>query len=244
VQFANVAHADVQYWVSAMAKTRSPATVRKVHRVLSLILDMAVKDGRLSRNVATGVNLPRLVKADQRYLTHLQVEQLAAECGAPSEVSKHRRLDERTNDTYRLVVLFHAYTGVRFGELAALRVGRLDLVRRRAAITQSVTVVQGQGLVWGTPKTHERREVPIPRFLLEDLAAHVAGKDPDDLVFSGVRRGGPLRVAVFRYGGSDAAAEHRRRARTSCGTRPPRWRSRPVRTSRSSSTCSGTPRPR
>jgi integrase len=152
------------------------------------------------------VNLPRPVKADQRYLTHLQVEQLAAECGAPSEVSKHRRLDERTNDTYRLVVLFLAYTGVRFGELAALRVRRLDLVRRRAAITQSVTVVQGQGLVWGTPKTHERREVSIPRFLIEDLGAHVAGKEPDDLVFSGVRRGGPLRVAVFRYGGFDAAA--------------------------------------
>ena len=65
---------------------------------------------------------------------------------------------------------------------------------------------QGQGLVCGTPKSHERREVPIPRFLIEDLAAHVAGKDPDDLVFSGVRRGGPLRVAVFRYGGFDAAA--------------------------------------
>jgi hypothetical protein len=59
VQLANVAHADVQRWVSAMAKTRSPATVRKVHRVLSLILDMAVKDGLLSRDVTTGVNLPR-----------------------------------------------------------------------------------------------------------------------------------------------------------------------------------------
>jgi integrase len=174
VQLANVAHADVQAWVTLLSRTLSPATVRKVHRVLSLILDMAVKDGRLARNVATGVNLPRPVKADQRYLTHTQVEDLAAECGRPSEVSKHRRLDERTNDTYRLVVLFLAYTGVRFGELAALRVRRLDLVRRRAMITQSVTVVQGQGLVWGTPKTHERREVPIPRFLVDDLAAHIA----------------------------------------------------------------------
>jgi integrase len=206
VQLANVAHADVQSWVTSLSRTRSPATVRKVHRVLSLILDMAVKDGRLSRNVASGVNLPRPVKAEQRYLTHSQVEELAAECGRPSEVSKHRRLDERSNETYRLVVLFLSYTGVRFGELAALQVRRLDLVRRRALITQSVTVVQGQGLVWGTPKTHERREVPIPRFLVDDLAAHVSGKDPEDLVFPGVRRGGVLRVAVFRYGAFDAAA--------------------------------------
>ena len=46
VTLANVSHADVQKWVTALSKTRSPATVRKVHRVLSLILNMAVKDGR------------------------------------------------------------------------------------------------------------------------------------------------------------------------------------------------------
>jgi hypothetical protein len=51
VKLANVSHADVQKWVTALSKTRSPATVRKVHRVLSLILNMAVKDGRLARNV-------------------------------------------------------------------------------------------------------------------------------------------------------------------------------------------------
>ena len=39
----------------------------------------------------------------------------------PAEVSKHRRLDERENRADRLIVLFLAYTGVRFGELAALR---------------------------------------------------------------------------------------------------------------------------
>ena len=51
VKFANVSHADVQKWVTALSKARSPATVRKVHRVLSLISNMAVKDGRLARNV-------------------------------------------------------------------------------------------------------------------------------------------------------------------------------------------------
>ena len=64
-------------------------------------------------------------------------------------------------------------TGVRFGELAGLRVGRLDLLRRRAMIAESVTVVQGRGQVWGTPKSYEQREVPIPRFLINDLAEHV-----------------------------------------------------------------------
>ena len=100
---------------------------------------------------------------------------------------------------YRLVVLFLAYTGVRFGEMAALRVRRLDLdqaPRRHRRVGHS-----GPGhAVWSgaPPKTHQRREVPIPRFLVDDLARHVAGKEPDDLVFAGIRSGKPLRVVAFR----------------------------------------------
>jgi len=105
---------------------------------------MAVKDGRLVRNPADAMNLPRVVRAERMYLTHDQVHQLAAACGE-----------------YRLPTLFLAYTGVRFGEMAALRVGRLDFLRRRALVAKSVTLVRG-AQTWGTPKGHERREVPIP----------------------------------------------------------------------------------
>ncbi|HEX5494541.1 MAG TPA: tyrosine-type recombinase/integrase, partial [Mycobacteriales bacterium] len=198
VRLGNVSHSDVQVWVTGLTKQHSAATVQKIHRVLSLVLDMAVKDGRLARNVATGVNLPRVGKHEHLYLTHEQVEDLAHACGYPNDPSKHSSYDTRTNKTYRLVVLFLAYTGVRFGEMAALKVARLDLHRHRAIIAASVTPVRGQGLVWGTPKSHERREVPIPPFLVTELAEHIAGKDPDDLVFAGIRRGAPLRVSTFR----------------------------------------------
>ncbi|MEP7178089.1 MAG: tyrosine-type recombinase/integrase [Pseudonocardiales bacterium] len=116
--------------------------------MVSLMLKMAVKDNRLGRNPADGVNLPRVVESERRFLTHDQVRILAAACGS-----------------HRLVVLFLAYTGVRFGEMAALRVGRLDLLRRRAIIVESVTLVRGVQ-TWGMPKGHERREVPILRFLV------------------------------------------------------------------------------
>ncbi len=205
VKLANVSHSDVQTWVSELARGRSPATVHKIHRVLSLVLDMAVKDGRLARNVASGVNLPRVGKHEHRYLTHDQVEDLATATGYPADPSKHSSLDTRTNETYRLVVLFLAYTGVRFGEMAALRVARLDLRRSRAVILESVTPVQGQGLVWGSPKTHQRREVPIPRFLAAELAGHIHGMQPNDLVFAGIRNGQPLRVSTFRTAFSAAA---------------------------------------
>ena len=86
-----------------------------------------------------------------------------------------------------------------------MRVGKLHLLSRRATISEAVTEVNG-ALVWGTPKGHERRDVPIPRFLVDELAEKVAGKDPDELVFLGTR-GSALRVRVFRRGGFDAAIE-------------------------------------
>lgn len=187
VRLADVSHADVQRWVADLSAIRSPATVRKVHRVMSLILALAVKDGRLVRNVAAGVSLPRVVTGERRYLTHEQTHALSAACGP-----------------HRLVVLFLAYTGVRFGEMAALRVGRVDFLRRRALNAESVTLVNGVQ-TWGTPKGHERREVPLPRFLVDELAAHVAGRGRDELVFTGTR-GGALRANGFQRDRLTAAA--------------------------------------
>lgn len=188
IRLADVSHADVQTWVTELSQSAAPATVRKIHRVLSLILAFAVKDGRLVRNVAEGVSLPRVVSGDRRYLDHAQVAALADKCG----------------DEYRLVVLFLAYTGVRFGEMAALRVGRVDFLRRRALVAESVTVVKGV-MTWGTPKGHERREVPIPRFLIEELSRHVAGKESDDLVFLGMR-GAVMRSQTFQRAALTEAA--------------------------------------
>ncbi len=86
-------------------------------------------------------------------------------------------------EPYGLLVRFLAYTGLRWGEMSALRVGSLDLLRRRMRIKVAFVEVRGQ-LVEGTPKTHQVRTVPLPRLLVDDLAAHVEGKSADDLVVS------------------------------------------------------------
>jgi integrase len=80
--------------------------------------------------------------------------------------------------------------------MAALRVGRIDFARRRASIVESVTIVGGKP-VWGAPKGHDRRDVPIPAFLADRLRAHVLGRSPDEFVFTGVK-GGILRAKVFQ----------------------------------------------
>jgi integrase len=181
VPLADVTHEGVAAWVSQLSRSGlAPATVRQAHRVLSLVLSLAVRDGRLARNPADRVPLPRAVRKERVFLTVGQVEELADSAG-----------------DYSTVILVLAYTGVRFGELSALRVRRLDLMRRRADIVEAVAEVGGQA-IFSTPKTHQVRTVPIPRFLVDELARQVAGKGPDDFVFTSPR-GGLLRLQNFRH---------------------------------------------
>jgi integrase len=106
---------------------------------------------------------------------------------------------------WTLAVFILAYCGLRWSELAALKVQAVDLMRRRVTVELAVTEVNGSRLVWGTPKSHEARAVPIPRFLVEELASHMAGKAPDELVFT-APLGGVMRNRNARRDWFDAAA--------------------------------------
>src|SRR5699024_5750940 len=57
-----------------------------------------------------------------------------------------------------------------------------------------------------TPKTHQRRSVPLARFLAEQLAPLLDGKAPDELVFT-TGRGAQLRSGNFRRWVFDPAVE-------------------------------------
>lgn len=192
---SRVAHADVNAWIASLRL--APATVRYVHRVLSLILELAVRDGRIPKNPASGVRLPRAAKPEKRFLTPEQVHQLA-DAAAAYPIPE-------IGSQYRALVLTLAFCGLRWGEAAALRVKRVDLMRRRITVAESVTEVRGH-LVWGTPKNHQTRSVPLPGFLANLLAEIVAGKAPSGLVFT-TWRGKPLRNLNFRRDVFDRAAE-------------------------------------
>ncbi len=76
-----------------------------------------------------------------------------------------------------------AYAGLRYGECAALRVGDVDVARRRLRISRSVTYVTGTGDVEGTTKTHASRTVPVPQFLADRLAEAIKGRGPGERLF-------------------------------------------------------------
>ncbi|KJL44155.1 hypothetical protein [Microbacterium trichothecenolyticum] len=91
---ANNRHSEVQAWVSSIAG--GSTTVRRAHGILAGILDAAVSDRRIGRNVARDVKLPSKSRAAARhYLTHQQVQLLADKARHPTPV------------------LFLAYTGLR-----------------------------------------------------------------------------------------------------------------------------------
>ena len=144
-----------------------------------------MKDRRLASNPASGVKLPRMPRPDDRYLTHEQLDAIAKACGP-----------------YETLVLVLGYTGLRWGEAAALRVGRVDVLRGRLEITEAMTEVNGRCA--GAPKTHQRRAVTVPAFLRRDLIRACKGKEAGDFVWP-ARRGGVLRVGNFRRAYFDAA---------------------------------------
>jgi integrase len=171
-----VEHGVIQAWLAELSsRGLSGASVRKAHGVLAGILGLAVRDRRLPSNPAAGVALPPLNQARRKYLAADQVEALAVAAGPG-----------------RVAVLVLAYCGLRWSELAALRVRHIDLMRRRLTIEEAVTEINGGRIVWGTPKSHERRSVPIPRSLVDELAVALVGKDRDDLAFTSPM-GGVLR---------------------------------------------------
>lgn len=178
-----VEHGEIQNWVAELAASgMSAGHVRKVHGVLSGVLARAVRDRRLPSNPATGVDLPREVEERRKYLTAGQVAMLASSA-SELPADRPRRSTDESFEQYRLVILVLCYCGLRWSELAGLKVSRLDLMRRRIDVAEAVTEVNGR-LEWGTPKSHEARSVPIPRYFVDDLARHIAGRAPTDLVFT------------------------------------------------------------
>jgi integrase len=186
VAVVDVKTSAVKAWVAQMvAENVGAATIENAFGVLRQVMGAALTDNMIVRNPCDGVRLPKRKHADRGYLSHAQVAALAAAVEYRPEV-----------------VRFLAYTGLRWGEMAALRVCDFDMLRRRVNVSRSVT--ESGGLVWSAPKTWERRSVPFPAPLTDELSALMVGKGRDDLVFTDTR-GSVLRNSNWRARVFDAA---------------------------------------
>lgn len=175
-----VTTSGVRSWAAELASSDlGAASVSRALFVLRQILALAVDDGHAARNVAEGVKVRRPDHRARRYLSHEHVEALATAAG-----------------TSGTLVRFLAYTGLRFGEAAALTVADVDFLRRRVLVEKALTEVSGKS-VESTPKTHHRRSVPFPSFLTEELAVLCEGKERTARLFT-ASSGGDVRLTNWR----------------------------------------------
>lgn len=168
-QVAKITVPDIESWIAQMVRDgRGATTVLRAHGVLSGILSDAVKARRLAVNPARGIDgLPRKTTRRHIYLSADDVHRLAAESG------QHRPL-----------VYVLAFCGLRWGEAIALRVRDVEFLKRRLVVADNAVQLGVEHAV-GQTKGRKVRSVPVPSFVLDELAPLCADKGPGDLVFPG-----------------------------------------------------------
>jgi integrase len=156
--------AHVQQWHSTIrrqggekGRPLSARTVGHAHRVLHRALQRAVEGETLSRNVASAVRPPKIEGREVEMLTAEQINDVLV------------KLED--HGLHPIVVLALA-TGMRRGELLALRWGDIDLDKATLKVERSLEE-SDRGLRFKPPKTkHGRRAIPLPPTAVEQLRVH------------------------------------------------------------------------
>ena len=198
----DIDHMGVQQWVSGLTSTGpspwwdvaedpkrkskpvAPATAVKAAQIMGKIMAAAVAAGKFKVNPCIGVRLPKIEHREMHFLDPDEIETLT------------RSMTPR----YRALVLVAAYGGLRIGELAGLRRGRVNIPKGSIDVAEIVVEVEGK-LTHGPPKTRAGlRSVTLPRYVVQALDDHMAeftSAGPDAFVFS-APEGGPIRVPKWR----------------------------------------------
>lgn len=126
---------------------RSHRTVHNAHRVLSKALHDAVRAGTLPSNPCAGVTPPKYTKKETRTLTAQEALQL---------------LEKSSESIFFVPFHLALYTGMRRGEIIALRWPDVDFEHRRIAVTKSEQYIKKQFAVF-PPKNGKSRNIAISK---------------------------------------------------------------------------------
>lgn len=170
----------VQEWVDELhTDGMAPSTVANCYHLLSASLKAAVLAGKLAASPCVSIALPTKPPADERYLTWSEVEAIT------------HFLDERD----ALLAWLLVGTGMRWGEAVGAHLHRLDLAARRLDVhevwDQKVREIKPY------PKGRQKRSVPLPGWLVEQLRSHVATLEPVSTCGSRHRAGSRCRSGLI-----------------------------------------------
>ena len=170
-----------QYLLEKLKQGFAWETTNHLRHLLSKVMGTAVIWDYILSNPVRGVKMPeRTLKRPHRFLAADEVRSLIAASKEPA----------------RTIILLAAMTGLRIGEILALRWGRIDFIKGTLLVAE--TCYKGH---FGSPKTRaSRREVPLAPAVVRELKAHYsrsADHPPSAFVFA-TRLGGPLAADNLR----------------------------------------------
>jgi integrase len=131
----------------------APRTRLHIHRVLKSALKQAAQLQLMGRNPADAIKAPRVKRTA---ITTLTVEQSAA------------LLDALHGKPVYIPVLLALATGMRRGEILALRWKNVDFNKKTVRIVESLEQTK-QGVRFKAPKTERTRAVILPDYAIEEL---------------------------------------------------------------------------
>jgi integrase len=184
------------FYARKLSAGYAPATVHHMHATLQNALAHALQLGLVARNVATMVTPPRVKRTEMAILSEPQARQLL------STVRGHR---------LEALITLALATGMREGELVALRWSDVDLDQATLRVRQTLHRAL-IGFVYDEAKTaHSRRMIALPtsvvsvlrhhyRLQVEERLALGPAWEDTELVFCN-EAGGRLSLTLFRSRG-------------------------------------------
>jgi integrase len=178
---ADVTPARVRSWRKELLDGGlSGVTAAKAYRLLKAILNTAVDDELIRRNPCRIKGAGNEPSPERPTITIEQVFVIA----------------QHVRPWFRTLVLLAAFTGLRWGELLALRRRHLDLDDGIVKVRGSMGEIGGR-LIEGPPKSAAgRRDVAIPEAIVPELRAHLdewSEEGQDGRVFVGPQGATPKR---------------------------------------------------
>jgi integrase len=186
VPLAKLDRTALRSWVARLGSPAgsnlAPATIHRPVQLLNQCVNAALEDRLIQHNPVAKLPLPKIERQEMRFLTYEEVWKLA----------------DATDPRYRAFVLLGGFGGLRLGEMLGLRWGRIDFLRRRIQVAETLVDIEGH-IHFGPPKTKAAvRSVPLPRFVCDELSTLASpGVGPDQLVFVSPENY-PIRPSLFR----------------------------------------------
>ena len=210
-QLRQLEAAAVRTWYGRLTGPQGPGqiTAAKCYRLLRAICTTAVEDNLIPRNPCSIRGAGQERPSERPMFTLAQVQALAG----------------TVDDRWRALILMAAWTGLRIGELAALRREDLDLEGGTVTVKTAVVDVIGEARTYGPPKSAAgKRKVAIPPHIIGALEQHMKDLRPTRRSRAGLRRrqGRPHPAQQLLVQSLEAGGRGRRSARGLASARPAR----------------------